>query len=107
MCGAFPPYSHERQKRQRERERERLDFFSPPKKWISHVLTASFPSLPVFDEAAFKLALHLRHRHDMHGLARRGGEDARLMRSAWQRLDAELQAPRSTSEESLAPPVLL
>ncbi|CAE7542986.1 unnamed protein product [Symbiodinium natans] len=42
-------------------------------------------------QAAFKLALHLHHRHDMHGLARSGGQDARLMQSAWQRLNAELQ----------------
>ena len=38
----------------------------------------------------------------MHGLARSGGEDARLMQSAWQRLYAELLEPCPTSVERLA-----
>ena len=69
------------------------------RKHADSALPTSFVYL--LDEAAFKLALHLHHRHDMHGLARSGGQDARLMQSAWQRLNAELQAPCSTSVEPL------
>ncbi|CAE7392028.1 cugbp1-b [Symbiodinium natans] len=40
--------------------------------------------------ASFHLVQDLRHRHDMHGLARTGKQDAKLMAAAWARLDSEL-----------------
>lgn len=40
--------------------------------------------------ASFYLVQDLRQRHDMHGLARSGQQDAQLMAAAWARLDSEM-----------------
>lgn len=40
--------------------------------------------------ASFYLVQDLRQRHDMHGMARSGQQDARLMAAAWARLDSEM-----------------
>ncbi|CAE7669417.1 unnamed protein product, partial [Symbiodinium pilosum] len=63
---------------------------------IMHLsLVASFgefmpPVLPKA-QAALKLAMDLQHRHDMHGLARAGFNEAKILTAAWRRLNKELE----------------